>query len=383
MINQIQSATVNPVTYSQNQIYANNQEQTLAPAYKQDVYAGTTKKGIADTVHNGAHTVWNGIKTGLNKLKTGVVHTVQHTKEFLATPTGKKVALAATIGLGAAMIFTPLLPLTFTAVGGAVTAVGTGLVSAGTAISSAAAGVAATTTAVASSPFVAGFLGGMTGAIVAPWIKEKIFGKPNNCHPQQPQPCPSEPCHPQQPTQPAEPCHPQPTQPQQPQPCPSEPCQPQQPVQPQQPATGNPYNFANAKYDISVITGISKAEVNILKASGINTVGDLLEKANTRKERLELEAKTGIKARTIVDWVNKADLMRIDPINGIGVKYSHLLEAAGVDTIVELSYRNPVNLYNKLVAINNTNKYADRLPSAATLADWIARAKQMPRIITY
>jgi len=187
MVNQIQSATVNPVMYSQNQVYANNQQTAMVPAYRQDTYAASTqpKRGVAGDI-------WNGIKTGLNKIKTGIVHTVQHAKEFFATPTGKIVGLALTVGLGAALIFTPILPMTFTAVGGAISGLGHGLVSAGTAIAhasfGAAAGSTAVGTAITASPFVAGFLGGVTGAVIGGWLKDKVCGKPNNC---QPNPCPS------------------------------------------------------------------------------------------------------------------------------------------------------------------------------------------------
>ena len=40
-------------------------------------------------------------------------------------------------------------------------------------------------------------------------------------------------------------------------------------------------------------------------------------------------------------WANVADRMRI---KGISKEYAELLQAAGVDTVKELKYRNPLNL---------------------------------------
>ena len=82
----------------------------------------------------------------------------------------------------------------------------------------------------------------------------------------------------------------------------------------------------------------------------------------------------------ILKWVNDLDLARI---KGVGVKYSDLLEKAGVDTVVELAQRNPENLYNKLVEVNGELGLVEGMPSEKEVADWVAQAKALPRVITY
>jgi hypothetical protein len=74
--------------------------------------------------------------------------------------------------------------------------------------------------------------------------------------------------------------------------------------------------------------------------NGIKTLEKLLEAGSSKKGRTEISEKTGITEKLILEWVNLADLFRIKEI---GEKYSDLLEEAGVDTVVELSKRNPTH----------------------------------------
>ena len=78
--------------------------------------------------------------------------------------------------------------------------------------------------------------------------------------------------------------------------------------------------------------------------------------------------------------MNLADLFRI---KGVGEEYSDLLEEAGVDTVVELAQRNPANLYNKVVDVNQQKKLVRKLPTQGQVDDWIRQAKLLPRIVSY
>ena len=111
---------------------------------------------------------------------------------------------------------------------------------------------------------------------------------------------------------------------------------------------------------IEKIEGIAEVYAQKLAEVGITTVEALLEKGATRQGRRDLAQRTGISEKLILEWVNRADLFRI---KGIGEEYSDLLEAAGVDTVVELAQRNPDNLYDTLVSVNEAKKLVRRLPS--------------------
>lgn len=128
------------------------------------------------------------------------------------------------------------------------------------------------------------------------------------------------------------------------------------------------------------IEGIGKKYEEQLKKAGVTTTEALLQTGATPKGRKELEEKTGISSKLILEWVNLADLLRI---KGVGEEYSDLLEEAGVDTVVELARRDPGNLHGKMQEINETKKLVRQLPSEAQVAGWIAQAKELPRIVSY
>ncbi len=79
-------------------------------------------------------------------------------------------------------------------------------------------------------------------------------------------------------------------------------------------------------------------------------------------------------------WVNHVDLFRI---KGVGSEYADLLEMAGVDTVVELATRNPVNLLASLESVNEEKKLVRKLPVLNQVEDWIEQAKDLPRKINY
>ena len=96
--------------------------------------------------------------------------------------------------------------------------------------------------------------------------------------------------------------------------------------------------------------------------------------------RKELAEGTGISEHLILKWVNHVDLYRI---KGIGSEYADLLEASGVDTVVELAQRNPENLFEKMSEVNAEKALVRKLPTASQVADWVAQAKGLPRVVSY
>jgi predicted flap endonuclease-1-like 5' DNA nuclease len=82
----------------------------------------------------------------------------------------------------------------------------------------------------------------------------------------------------------------------------------------------------------------------------------------------------------ILKWVNMADLYRI---KGIGSQYSELLEAAGVDTVVELAKRVPDHLHGKMVEINQAKNLVNGMPGVKQVKSWVAQAKRLRRVVTY
>jgi predicted flap endonuclease-1-like 5' DNA nuclease len=128
------------------------------------------------------------------------------------------------------------------------------------------------------------------------------------------------------------------------------------------------------------IEGIGPVYAAKLNATNIFTTTDLLEAGANPRGRKEIAEKTGISDALILRWVNLADLFRIQ---GVGEEYSDLLEAAGVDTVVELAKRVPENLHAKMLEVNEKKKLVRRPPALNEVKQWVEEAKNLPRKIEY
>jgi predicted flap endonuclease-1-like 5' DNA nuclease len=145
-------------------------------------------------------------------------------------------------------------------------------------------------------------------------------------------------------------------------------------------ATLSAADLGNLREKVDFIEGIGPAFAAKLNEAGILSVMDLLQRGATRKGRAELVEATGIAAGLILKWINAADLFRI---TGVGKQFGELLEAAGVDTVVELAQRNPANLFNRLAQVNSEKKLAGRSPRQDEVNKWVEQAKGLPRVVEY
>ena len=133
-------------------------------------------------------------------------------------------------------------------------------------------------------------------------------------------------------------------------------------------------------YKIIDLEGIGPVYAEKLVAAGVIIADDLLERCAAPKGRKELAEATGITEKLILKWTNYADMFRI---HGIGPQFAELLEAAGVDTVKELSHRVPANLAAKVAEVNEEKKLVRRVPVEAELQKMIEEAKTLPGVLTY
>jgi uncharacterized membrane protein HdeD (DUF308 family)/predicted flap endonuclease-1-like 5' DNA nuclease len=131
---------------------------------------------------------------------------------------------------------------------------------------------------------------------------------------------------------------------------------------------------------LEYVEGIGPVYAQKLADTGINTPLELLQAGATPKGRQEIADKTGIGSALILKWVNHTDLYRV---KGVGSEFADLLEASGVDTVVELATRNPQNLYEKMVVVNDEKKLVRQTPTLPQVLDWVEQAGALPRIISY
>ena len=131
---------------------------------------------------------------------------------------------------------------------------------------------------------------------------------------------------------------------------------------------------------IDAIEGIGHKDATSMRKARIRTVEALLKNGATRKGRRDIAAATGIDEKLILEWVNRADLMRV---RGVGEEYSDLLEAAGVDTVKELRRRNPSNLLASMVGVNAKQRLVRRLPTEAMVERWVDHACELDPVVKY
>jgi len=128
------------------------------------------------------------------------------------------------------------------------------------------------------------------------------------------------------------------------------------------------------------IEGIGPVRAATLQKAGVRGTNGLLKKGATRKGRQELAKATGFDTKTILEWVNRADLFRV---KGIGTQYSDLLEAAGVDTAVELAKRKPETLLEAMAKANLKLNKVNQMPALSNVKAWVKNAKTLKRVIEY
>jgi hypothetical protein len=92
----------------------------------------------------------------------------------------------------------------------------------------------------------------------------------------------------------------------------------------------------------------------------------LLDRAKKSKAASNWRRKPGLDPKRILSWANLVDRMRI---KGVGEDYAMLLQAAGVDTVKELKYRNPQRLAQ---AMKDANAKRKLVASCRPTAPWCA-----------
>ncbi|WP_295850574.1 DUF4332 domain-containing protein [Tardiphaga sp.] len=133
-------------------------------------------------------------------------------------------------------------------------------------------------------------------------------------------------------------------------------------------------------YPISKIDGLTAFAATKLKKAGIRTMESLLEAAHSAKCRKELAAKTGFSEQQLLEWANLADYLRIP---GMGKAKAELLRASGVNTVRELTHRNPARLAQAMRDANDKRRLVQVMPSEKSVEQLIEKARQLPLRITY
>lgn len=117
-----------------------------------------------------------------------------------------------------------------------------------------------------------------------------------------------------------------------------------------------------------------------LRKQGIRTAEKLIEVASSVRSRKRLAKETGIAEAQLLEWVNIAHYLQI---KGMGAAKAKLIRASGVNTVRDLSFRNPERLAQRMREINDKLGLVGALPSEPSVRLLIERARKHTSKITY
>ena len=129
---------------------------------------------------------------------------------------------------------------------------------------------------------------------------------------------------------------------------------------------------------ITDIDGLSAQHVDRLRSIGIRTSDDLLGYGANKRGRKKLSQVTRIGDKRVLEWIKRADLLRVP---GIHVRYSDLLDAAGIESVKDLRRRNPRKLHAELNELNEQRSLVTRLPNEDQVGEWVSAAKSLPNVL--
>jgi predicted RecB family nuclease len=125
---------------------------------------------------------------------------------------------------------------------------------------------------------------------------------------------------------------------------------------------------------IGELRGIHPKEATKLRKAGVRTTESLLRHASTKRSRNALAKAADLDPDKLLDWVNRADLMRI---KGVGAEYADLLKTVGVDTVKVLRRRNPRSLLGAMIEVNEEKRLVRRLPTESMVTSWVETASDV------
>lgn len=123
---------------------------------------------------------------------------------------------------------------------------------------------------------------------------------------------------------------------------------------------------------------VTAKEHRMLEANGLSTTDKVLEYAATKVGRKRLSKYSKIPIPRIVEIVKQCDLLRVD---GLGPSMARVLQAAGVEHTGPLSEGDAKAIRKRMEEANRSGQFTKVLPDAKTVADWIAQARRMPRVL--
>lgn len=130
----------------------------------------------------------------------------------------------------------------------------------------------------------------------------------------------------------------------------------------------------NVVFPIDAIQSISNEDDNRLYTMGIKTTKDLLAKTTTHKGIQLLSKSLGKEEWVIRTWVNNADLIRVNGIDGI---LAELLALSGADTVDKLAYSHADTIFEEISTVHQHINKRSTLPTIEDIKTLIDEARKL------
>lgn len=128
-----------------------------------------------------------------------------------------------------------------------------------------------------------------------------------------------------------------------------------------------------ADWGIEELPGLSPEMAAGLKRCGIQTTGELWQKARNPQFKKSLAIQLKIKPQVISKWVAMADLARIQ---SIGCKYCGLLLHVGIASLPQLAQTPPSRLHRQILRYQvKMMQRRDLCPTVDVVQQWIQQAR--------
>ncbi len=136
---------------------------------------------------------------------------------------------------------------------------------------------------------------------------------------------------------------------------------------------------ARIGYEVEEIEGIGPGYGRRLRAIGISTTLDLLERGRDAEQRAAIAAslsRPDVDATVVGRWTSMADLMRVEGVMG---QFAELIHFSGIQTVDELADQAAEALLARLSETNARENRVAALPNLQKVSQWISSARQIRR----
>ncbi|MGE0826225.1 MAG: DUF4332 domain-containing protein [Candidatus Binatia bacterium] len=139
-----------------------------------------------------------------------------------------------------------------------------------------------------------------------------------------------------------------------------------------------PIRLHTIESDLADISDLDETSIAKLAAINITNRAELLARAASLEGRQRIAEQTGLSPDLVLQWVNRADLLRL---NGMSRVYADLLHAAGVDSVSTLTRCTAETLHRQFLDINAARHLSRIIPILTQIRAWIQQARELPRAV--